>query len=158
MKDCFLLRYCNNCPFLKGVSFKQHEDFQISLFISSIFWRRNFSMSNISLKFTRWSLVVVKSLIICCKICSLLVVEVALSKNNSFLVAKIHSSHFAKFARYSLQKLLVAKIHSLLVSKFTRCKRSLVTRCEICLLLAATNHLLLNVKNHSSLVKTITST
>ena len=43
----------------------------------------------------------------------------------------------AKFARFSLQKLLVAKNHSLLVAEVVRCKKSLVIRCEICSLLAA---------------------
>ena len=82
-------------------------------------WRCNFSLvACYSLKCTRCSLFVVTSLVTRCK-------------SRSLLVAKSHS-------------LLVAKIHSLLVAKFTWCKKLLVTCCEICLLLAATNHLLLN--------------
>ena len=67
-----------------------------------------------------------------------------------------HSLLVAKFARYWLQKLLVAKINSLLVARFVcyslqkllvaevaRCKKSLVTRCEICFLHVATNYSLL---------------
>ena len=49
------------------------------------------------------------------------------------------------------------KLRSLLVAEVARCKQSLVTHCEIRLILIATNHFLLNAKNHSSLVKTITS-
>ena len=95
--------------------------------------RRNFSLvAPYSLKFTRCSLLVVKSLVTCaksaryslqklfvaknhvirCKICLLLVAEVARCKTHSLLVAK--------FARYSLQKLLVAKTHLLLLAKFAR--------------------------------------
>ena len=98
---------------------------------SLLLLRRNFSLvARYSLKFTRCSLLVVKSLVTRSKIRSLLVVEVARCKNCSLLVAKStryslqkllvaknHSLLVAKFARYSLQKLLVAKNHSLLVSK-----------------------------------------
>ena len=49
----------------------------------------------------------------------------------------------AKFAHYSLQKLLAAKIHSLLVTEVARCKKSLVTRCKVYSLLVAKNHWLL---------------
>ena len=67
--------------------------------------RRNFSLvARYSLKFTRCSLLVVKSLDTRYKIRSLLVAKVARCKNHSLLVAK--------FARYFLQKnnsLLVAE-------------------------------------------------
>ena len=43
----------------------------------------------------------------------------------------------AKFARYLLQKLFVAKSHSLLVVEVAPCKKSLVTRCKIRSLLNA---------------------
>ena len=43
----------------------------------------------------------------------------------------------ATFARYLFQKLLVAKSHSLLVAEVARCIKSLITRCEIRLLLFA---------------------
>ena len=129
--------------------------------------RRNFSLvARYSLKFTRCSLLVVKSLVARCKFCSLLVVEVARCKKSlatccrshslqkitryslqkfcSLLVAKMHSLLIAKYALYSLQKLLVVKNHSLLVAKFTR--YSLQT------LLVAKNHSLLFAKIHSLLV------
>ena len=107
------------------------------------FWtRRNFSLvACYSLKFTRCSLLVVKSLVTRCKIRSLLVAKnhvllVAKSACYSLqklLVVKNHSLLFAKYARYSLQKLLVAKNHLLLVakvaSKVTYVK-SLVTRAN----------------------------
>ena len=31
MKDNFMARYCHNCAFLEGVSFKNHEEFQTNL-------------------------------------------------------------------------------------------------------------------------------
>ena len=109
------------------------------------FVRRNFSRVTFhSLKFTRCSLLVVKSLITRCKICSLLVAEVTRCK-------KLLVSHC------KIRSLLVAEVARWKNSLVTRCKKSLDTRCEMCLLLAATNHLLFNAKNHSSLVKTITS-
>ena len=92
---------------------------------SLLLLRRNFSLvARYSSKFTRCSLLVVKSLVTRSKIRSLLVVEVARCKNCSLLVAKS--------TRYSLQKLLVAKNHSLLVAEVARCKKSLVTRCRSC--------------------------
>ena len=103
---------------------------------SLLLLRRNFSLvARYSSKFTRCSLLVVKSLVTRSKIRSLLVVEVARCKNCSLLVAKS--------TRYSLQKLLVAKNHSLLVAEVARCKKSLVTRCKIRSLLVTKIHLLL---------------
>ena len=79
------------------------------LSIYRIFTRRNFSLvARYSLKFPRCSLLVVKSLVIRCKIRSLLVVEVARCKKS--LVTR-------------------CKIHSILVAEVARCKKSLVTRC-----------------------------
>ena len=118
--------------------------------------RLNFSFAaRYSLKFTRCSLQ--NPLITRCKSCSLqkfsgyllqnLLVtccrSCSLQKNNSFLVAK--------FARYSLQKLVAANVDSLFVAKFARysllkllvAKKSLITLCEIRLLLVAKNHSLL---------------
>ena len=132
--------------------------------------RCNFSLAaRYSLKFTPCLLLVVKSLVTCCKIHSLLVAEVIRCKN--LLITRCRSCSLQKITRYSLQKLLVANIHSLLVAEVacsknslvTRCKnyslvvakRKIVSRCEIRLLLVATNRLLLYAKNHSSLVKTI---
>ena len=92
-----------------------------------MYGRRNFSfVARYLLKFTRCSLLVVKSLVARCKIQSLLVVEVARCKIRSLLVAK--------FVCYSLQKLLVAENHSLLVARMrpllvaevARSKKSLV--------------------------------
>ena len=89
--------------------------------------RHDFSLiARYSLKFTRCSLLVVKPLVTRCRIRLLLV---------------------AKFARYSLQKLLVTKNHLLLVSK-----KSLVTRYKFCSLLVAKNLSLLVAKNHSLFV------
>ena len=134
---------------------------------STFLWRRNFLLvAPYSLKFTRCSLLVVKSFITRCKIRSSLVAEVARCKICLLLVAKNHLLLVAEVARgkkslvtcCKICMLLLGKIHSLCVAKFTRCKKSLLTRCKIRLLLAATNHLLLNAKNHSSPIEKITST
>ena len=116
------------------------------------FVRRNFSRVTFhSLKFTRCSLLVVKSLItrckICsllvaevtrckkslvtrCKICSLLVVEVARCRNS--LVTRCRSCSLQKIPRYSLPSSLVTrcKICSVLVVEVAHCKKSLVTCYE----------------------------
>ena len=91
-----------------------------------LFSRRNFSLiARYSLKFTCCSLLVVKSLthyslqnplVTCCR---------------SYSLQEITRYSLQKITRYSLQKLLVAKNHSLLVAEVTRCRKSLVTRCEI---------------------------
>ena len=101
------------------------------------------------LKFTRCSLLVVEQpLVTRCKICSLLVVEVArcikllITCCRNYWFQKHHSLLVAKVACYSLQKLLVSKNHPLLVSKVAHyslqksllaevapCKNSLVTHC-----------------------------
>ena len=52
-----------------------------------------------------------------CKICSLLVAEVACCKKSLVTRCKIHLLLVTKFTRYSLQTLLVAKNHSLLFAK-----------------------------------------
>ena len=82
------------------------------------------------------------------------------SRRNFSLVARYSlkftrcSLLIAKFARYSLQKLLVAKIHLLLVAEIARCKKSLVPRCKIRLLLVAevASKNLFVVKNYSFLI------
>ena len=80
--------------------------------------RRNFSLvARYSLKFTRSSLLVIKSLVSRYKIRLFFVVEVTRWKNS--LVAHCRSCSFQKITRYSLQKVLIAKNHSLLVAKFT---------------------------------------
>ena len=78
---------------------------------------RNFSLvARYLLKFTRCSLLLVEPLVTRCKICSLLVAEVARCKKS--LVTR-------------------CKIRSLLVAEVARCKKSLVTRCKIRSLLVA---------------------
>ena len=96
------------------------------LFLSIFFFsplfkkRRNFSLvARYSLKFTRFSLLVVKSLVTRCKIRSLLVAEVARCKKS--LVTR-------------------CKICSLLVGEVAPYKKSLVARCEIPSVLIAKNH------------------
>ena len=75
------------------------------------------------LKFTRCSLLVVEPLVTCCRNCwfqkhhSLLVAKFARYSLQKLLLAKNHSLLVAKVACYSLQKLLVSKNHPLLVSK-----------------------------------------
>ena len=123
-------------------------------------------------EFTRYSLLVVKSLVARCKIHSLLVVEVtrckkslvtrcrscSLQKNylllvpkftryllQKFLVAQNHSFVVAKFTCYSLQKLLVAKNHSLLVATFAFYSSQKITRYSLQKII---NH---SLKHHTSI-------
>ena len=80
-------------------------------------WRRNFSLVvRYSLKLTRRSLLVVKSLVARCKIPWLLVAEVAHCKKSP---------------------VTRCKICSLLVAEVAHCKKSVVTRCRLCSLLVA---------------------
>ena len=81
--------------------------------------RCNFSLvACYLLKFTRCSLLIVKSLVTRCKICSLLVAEVACCKK--LLVTRCKKPLVTR-----------CKIRSLLVSEVARCKKSFVTRCKI---------------------------
>ena len=90
------------------------------------FLRRNFSLvARYSLKFTRCSLFVVKSLLFIAKFACYSLQKLLVAKNHSLLVAEVarcknQSLLVAKFTRYSLHKLLVAKNHSLLIAKFAR--------------------------------------
>ena len=112
--------------------------------------RRNFSLdARYSLKFTRYSLLVVKPLFTHCRSCSLQKITRYSLKLRSLLVAEV--------ARCKKSLVTRCKIRSLLVAEVARGKNSMVTRCKISLLLAATSHLLLNAKNYSSHAKTITS-
>ena len=96
---------------------------------------RNFSLvARYSLKFTRCLLLVVKSLVTRCKICSLFVAEVARYKNSLVTRCKICSLLVAEVVRCKNLLVTRCKILSLLVAKFARCKNSFV------------------VKNHSLLV------
>ena len=89
------------------------------IFLCQNFPRCNFSLvARYLLKFTGCLLLVVKSLLTCCRKCSWQKVTCHLLQK--LLVAENHLLLITKLARYSLQKLLVVKIHSLLVSKFDR--------------------------------------
>ena len=103
--------------------------------------RRNVSLVALySLKFTRCSILAVKSLVAHCEICSLLVVEVAHCKKSHQTLC--WSCSLQKITHYSLQNSLVTccrncQIRSLLVAEIACCKKSFVTRCKICLFLVA---------------------
>ena len=91
------------------------------------FSRRNFSLvARYSLKFTPCSLIVVKSLVTRCKICWLLVVEVARCKKSlvtrckKSLVTRCRSCSLQKITRYSLQNSLVTRCRSCSLQKITR--------------------------------------
>ena len=130
----------------------------------NIWMRRNFSLvARYLLKFTRCSLLVVKSLVVRCKICSSLVVEVARCKKSLVTRCKIRSLLVAEVAR--CKKLLVTRCRSCSLEKITRysLQNSLVARCRswslqkitrysLQKLLDAKNHSLLVAKNHSLLV------
>ena len=74
---------------------------------------RNFSLvARYSLKFTHCLLIALKSLVTRCKFPSLLIAKFARYSLQKLLVARNHSSLGEKFACYSLQNLLVAKIRS----------------------------------------------
>ena len=116
---------------------------------------RNFSLVvRYSLKFTRCSLLVVKSLVTRCKIYSLLVAEESLvthrrscSLQNS-LVTCYRSCPLQKITRYLLPNSLVTHCRSFLLQKIARyslqnlldtryrsCSLQKITRCKICSLL-----------------------
>ena len=113
--------------------------------------RRNFSfVTHYSLKFTRCSLLVVKLLVTCCKIRSLLVAEVARYKKSLVTCCKIRSllvrevAHSkrslvtcCKIRSLLIAEVLVAKNHSLLITEVARFKKTLVTCCKIRSLLIA---------------------
>ena len=100
--------------------------------------RRNFSLvAPYSLKFTRCSLLVVKSLVTCCKICSLLVAEVVRCKESRYslqnlLVTRCRSCSLQKITRYSFQNSLVTRCRSCSLQKLTcySLQNSLVTHCR----------------------------
>ena len=74
---------------------------------------RNFSLvARYSLKFTHCLLIALKSLVTRCKFPSLLIAKFARYSLQKLLVARNHSSLGEKFACYSLQNLLVAKFRS----------------------------------------------
>ena len=95
--------------------------------------RRNFSLvTRYSMKFTRCSLLVVKSLVTYCKIRSLLVAEVVRCKKSLVICCKICLLLVAEVARCKKSLVTRSKIRSLLVAEVARCKKSLVTRCRSC--------------------------
>ena len=92
---------------------------------------RNFSLvARYLLKFTRCSLLLVGPLVTRCKICSLLVAEVARCKKS--LVTRCRSCSLQKITRYSLQNSLVTRCRSCLLQKITRysLQNLLATRCR----------------------------
>ena len=98
-------------------SFLFHQN--IKRVLTELLMRRNFSfVARYSLKFIRYSLLVVKSLITRCKIRSLLVAEVSCCKN--LLVALCRSCLFQKITSYSLQNSLDTRCRSCLLQKITR--------------------------------------
>ena len=125
--------------------------------------RHNFSLvARYSLKFTRCSLLVVKSLVAHCKICQLLVAEVACCQKSlvtrckkslvtrceirSLLVAEVACCR--RITSYSLGNLLVTRC------KIALCKKSLLTRCKIrSFLVAEVSH----CKIHSLLIALLIS-
>ena len=124
--------FCCSCQnnFMKGGNFEwsdSESNFWTSLDSSGL--RCNFSLvACYSFKFTRCSLLFVKSLVTCCKI--LLDAEVTCWKNSFVTRCK----RLQKITSYSLQNSLVARckicLHSLLVAEVTRFKKSVVTRCN----------------------------
>ena len=93
------------------------------------FWQNNQNFSFVKCFWDRfvWGVTFHWFLVIRCKICSLLVAEVARYKKS--LVTR-----FKKITRYSIQILLVTRCKKSLV---TRCKKSLVIRFKICSLFVA---------------------
>ena len=114
--------------------------------------RRNFSLvARYSMKFTRCSLLVVKSLVTCCKIRSLLVAEVVRCKKSLVICCKICLLLVAEVARCKKSLVTRSKIRSLLVAEVARCKtHSLLVakfaRYSLQKLLVAKTHLLLLAK------------
>ena len=114
--------------------------------------RCDFSLvTRYSLKFTRCSLLVVKSLVSHCKIRSLLVAGVARCKKSlvtrckKSLITRCRSCSLQKITRYSLQNSLVTRCRSCSL------QNSLVTRCRSCSLQKITRsslQKLLVVKSH----------
>ena len=116
--------------------------------------RCNFShVARYSLKFPRCLLLVAKSLVTCCKICSLLVAEVARCEKSLVTRCKICSLQKSLVTRCKIRSLLVGevarckkslvtcrKIRLLLVAEIAHCKKSIVTRCRSCTLQKITHH------------------
>ena len=127
-----------NKTFKQVLSFFSNLISTLFIFQIGLYTRRNFSLvARNLLKFTRCSLLVIKSLVTRCKICSLLVAEVARCKKSLVTRCKIRSLLVAEVARCKKSLITRCKIRSLLVAEVARCKNSLVTRCKIRSLLIA---------------------
>ena len=97
-------------------------------------WRRNFSLVvRYSLKFTRRSLLVVKSLVARCKIPWLLVTEVAHCKKSPVTRCKICSLLVAEVARSNKSLVLQCKIHWILLAKNHSLLKELPAGIIVCL-------------------------
>ena len=108
--------------------------------IACTFSRRNFSLvARYSLKFTRCSLLVVKSTRYSLQ-------KLLVAKNHSLIVAKSTRYSLQKITRYSLQNLLITRCRSCSLQKSTHywLQDSLVTRCRSCSLQKNTHYLLKN--------------
>ena len=100
---------------IRGVTFHSLLVTRWNLLVACYSWQKLLVAKNHSLlvaKVARCK----KSLVTRCKISSLLVAEVAPCKKSLITRCKICLLFVAKVARYSLQKLLVAKNHSLLIA------------------------------------------
>ena len=135
---------------------------------STFLWRRKFNRCSLLVEI--YSLLIIRCKIIHYSLQNSLIIPCRSFSLQNSLVTRCKSYSLQKITCYLLQKLLVAKNYSLLVAKFicyslkkfTRyaLQNSLVTKhlpSLVAKLLAATNHLLLNAKDHSSPIKTITS-
>ena len=108
-----------------------------------------------SLKFTLCSLLVIKSIVTRCKICSLLIAKVARWKKS--LVTRCRSCMLQKITCYSLQYSFVTRCRSCWLQKITRytLQSLLVICCRSCSLQKITRYSLqklLAAKDHSLLV------
>ena len=104
--------------------------------------RRNFSLvARCSLKFTRCLLLVAKSLVTRCKFARYLLQKLLVAKNHSLLVSEVAHCRKSLVTRWKFRSLLVAEV--------TRCKKSLVTCCKFHSLLVAK---VARCKNHSLLI------
>ena len=139
MEVIFLTIFCTS--FLEKNAYKFERNCKSARFVCFHPWlcrRLNFSLiARYSWKFTRCSLLVVKSPVTRCKICSLRKIT-RYSLQNS-LVTRCRSCSLRKITRYSLQNSLVTRCRSCLLQKITcyslqnslvACCRSGVTFCN----------------------------
>ena len=92
--------------------------------------RRNFSfVTRYSLKFTRCLLLVVKSLVTRCKICSLLLAEFA--RRKKWLFTRCRNCSLQNVTRYLLQNSLVTRCRSSSLQKIARYSLQKITRYSL---------------------------